>query len=54
MIRLSSLKDELGVICDQIGTPTYAPDLAEAIIDIIEKDITGKDIYHFSNEGVCS
>ena len=54
MIRLSSIKDELGVICDQIGTPTYAPDLAEAIIDIIEKNIKGKEIYHFSNEGVCS
>ena len=53
MIRLGKEKEELGVIFDQIGTPTYAADLAKVILDIIEKSpIPG--IYHFSNEGVCS
>lgn len=53
MIRLGKEKEELGVIFDQIGTPTYAADLAKVILEIIKKSpIPG--IYHFSNEGVCS
>jgi len=59
MLRLGAERDELGVIFDQIGTPTYAGDLAKAILDILAKKEAGevKDvsgIYHYSNEGVCS
>ena len=53
MIRLGKEKPELGVIFDQIGTPTYARDLAVAIFTAIEKGIV-PGIYHFSNEGVIS
>lgn len=53
MIRLGREKEQLGVIFDQIGTPTYARDLARAIYAAIALDVpTG--IFHFSNEGVCS
>lgn len=55
MIRLTAEKDSLGVVFDQVGSPTYAGDLADAIGHIIatrQLDKTG--IYHFSNEGVCS
>ena len=53
MIRLGKEKTELGVIFDQIGTPTYARDLAVAIMTAVDKGIeTG--VYHFSNEGVIS
>jgi dTDP-4-dehydrorhamnose reductase len=61
MLRLGAERAELGVIFDQIGTPTYARDLAKAILEIIEKFTNkevGQDIfpsvYHFSNEGVAS
>ena len=53
MLRLGREKDELGVIFDQIGTPTYARDLAVAIFAAIEKGVV-PGIYHFSNEGVAS
>jgi len=53
MLRLGKEKPELGVIFDQIGTPTYARDLAEAIFTAISKGIV-PGIYHFSNEGVIS
>ena len=53
MIRLGQEKPELGVICDQIGTPTYAGDLAAAIMAAINHGIV-PGIYHFSNEGVIS
>lgn len=53
MIRLGEERESLGVIFDQIGTPTYARDLAVAIFAAIEKGIV-PGIYHFSNEGVCS
>ena len=53
MIRLGREKAELGVIFDQIGTPTYARDLALAIFAVIGKGV-GQGIYHFSNEGVIS
>ena len=53
MIRLGREKPELGVIFDQIGTPTYARDLAVCIFAAIEKGII-PGIYHYSNEGVIS
>ena len=53
MIRLGKEKPELGVIFDQIGTPTYARDLAVAIMTAINKGIE-PGVYHFSNEGVIS
>lgn len=53
MIRLGKEKAELGVIFDQIGTPTYARDLAVAIMAAIVKGVI-PGIYHFSNEGVIS
>lgn len=55
MIRLGREKEELSIICDQIGTPTYAADLAKAILEILPKLKSKKlKIFHFSNEGVCS
>ncbi len=55
MLKLGDSRDELGVIFDQVGTPTYAKDLARAIMTIA-KDLnnSGTEIYHYSNEGVCS
>ena len=53
MIRLGREKPELGVIFDQIGTPTYARDLARVIMTAIQQGIR-PGIYHFSNEGVTS
>jgi len=55
MLRLGKERDTLGVIFDQVGTPTFARDLAKAILDIlpsIKNDSV--EIYHYSNEGVCS
>jgi len=56
MLNLTATRPELKVVFDQVGTPTYAYDLAEAIFDIIEnrKYDGNTGIYHFSNEGVCS
>lgn len=55
MRDLTSSRESLKVVFDQVGTPTYAGDLAEAICRIIETGQLGKTgIYHFSNEGVCS
>ncbi len=53
MIRLGKERESLGVVFDQIGTPTYARDLAKAIYAAINKGIV-PGIYHFSDEGVCS
>ncbi len=53
MIRLGKERAELGVVFDQIGTPTYAGDLAKAIMTAVEKGIK-PGVYHFSNEGVTS
>mgnify|MGYP006066622735 FL=1 len=53
MIRLGQERDSLGVIFDQIGTPTYVNDLAQAIFAAINKGVV-RGIYHFSDEGVCS
>ncbi len=54
MLRLGNEKDELGVVFDQIGTPTYAADLAAAVFAVIENGTWHPGIYHFTNEGVCS
>jgi len=56
MIRLGKEKTDLNVVFDQVGSPTYARDLARCILDIISKaDNAWKaGIYHYSNEGVCS
>lgn len=54
MIRLGKEKESLGVVFDQIGTPTYAADLAQAIFTVIETPCWHPGIYHFTNEGVCS
>ena len=54
MIRLGKEKEKLGVVFDQIGTPTYAADLAAAIFTVIETPCWHPGIYHFTNEGVCS
>ena len=55
MQRLIRDKNSLKVVFDQVGTPTYAGDLAAIIYKVIEKDMLDKQgIYHFSNEGVCS
>jgi dTDP-4-dehydrorhamnose reductase len=55
MLRLTKERESLNVVFDQIGTPTYAGDLADAIGWIIDhRMIDKKDIYHFTNEGVCS
>lgn len=56
MMRLGKERDQLNVVFDQVGTPTYAGDLAVAIVKLIQSeelvDVSG--LYHFSNEGVCS
>ncbi|MBN1143582.1 MAG: dTDP-4-dehydrorhamnose reductase [Bacteroidales bacterium] len=57
MIRLSTEKKEIGVVTDQTGTPTYAADLADAVLKIIdfsENNGFVPGIYNYSNEGVCS
>lgn len=54
MMRLGAERDSLQVIFDQVGTPTYAADLAGAILQIASSEISTPGIYHFSNEGVCS
>lgn len=56
MLNLTATKPQLKVVFDQVGTPTYAYDLAKAIFDIIEnrKFEGNTGIYHYSNEGVCS
>ncbi|MDD6025326.1 MAG: dTDP-4-dehydrorhamnose reductase [bacterium] len=56
MLNLTSTKPQLKVVFDQTGTPTYAYDLAKAIVEIVEskKYVGNEGIYHYSNEGVCS
>jgi len=54
MLKLGTERDELNIIADQVGTPTYAIDLANAIFDIIASGSTSYGIYHYSNEGVTS
>lgn len=56
ILRLACERDLLNIVADQIGTPTYASDLAHAILTVISKydGVTPSGIYHFSNEGVAS
>lgn len=56
MLNLTATKPNLNVVFDQVGSPTYAYDLAQAIFNIVEnRKYEGQDgIYHYSNEGVCS
>jgi dTDP-4-dehydrorhamnose reductase len=54
MLKLAQSRDSLTVIYDQVGTPTYAMDLAEVILQIINKDNKAYGLYHYSNEGVAS
>ena len=56
MLNLTETKPTLKVVFDQVGTPTYAGDLAQAVCTILEKGLdTGNEgLYHYSNEGVCS
>jgi dTDP-4-dehydrorhamnose reductase len=55
MLRLGRQKDSLGVIFDQVGTPTYAKDLAKAILELIPQIKNNKtEIYNYTNEGVLS
>ncbi len=55
MLRLGKEKEELKIIFDQIGTPTYAKDLANVIIEVLPQIKNEKvEVYHYSNEGVCS
>ena len=49
MLRLSEMHDTLRVVCDQVGTPTYTPDLARLLVDMIETNKYG--VYHTTNEG---
>ena len=55
MMQLTATKPELKVVFDQVGTPTYALDLAKAIMVVLDKfNGSHSGIYHYSNEGVCS
>lgn len=54
MLRLGNERDEISVVYDQVGTPTYAKDLAEVIIKIITNNNKNYGVYHYSNEGVAS
>lgn len=52
MLRLAKSRDEVSVVCDQVGSPTYTADLAPLLCDMVETDRYG--VYHATNEGVCS
>lgn len=56
MLRLGRERDEISVVADQVGTPTYAPDLARACLTLLQCTPldSGIEIYHYSNEGICS
>ena len=54
MLKLGAERDSLNVIFDQIGTPTYAADLADTIMKVISHETFVPGIFHFSDEGVCS
>jgi len=55
MLRLAETRDEISVVVDQIGTPTNAADLAEAILNILPQVSNETlELFHYSNEGVCS
>ncbi len=52
MLRLAETQAEVGVVADQVGSPTYTVDLAKLLVDMIQTDKYG--VYHAANEGVCS
>lgn len=54
MLRLAESRTELSVVADQIGTPTYATDLAEVMMKIVTGNSSDFGLYHYSNEGVAS
>lgn len=57
MIRLGKEREKLSVVFDQVGTPTYAGDLAKAMLAVVDSDQSNgftPGVYHYSNEGVCS
>lgn len=54
MLHLGEEREELSVVADQIGTPTCAADIAQAILVILQADTFVPGTYHFSDEGVCS
>lgn len=54
MLRLAESRTELSVVADQIGTPTYATDLAEVMMKIVTENSSDFGLYHYSNEGVAS
>jgi dTDP-4-dehydrorhamnose reductase len=54
MMKLGAERDELNVVCDQIGSPTYAGDLAQAIMGLLPINNQSPEVYHFSNNGVAS
>ena len=61
MLRLGAERPSLNVVYDQVGSPTYAPDLAAAVLQVVEQIEQGKvdrarlgGVWHYSNEGVCS
>lgn len=55
MLRLGKERNQLGIIADQVGTPTFAGDLAKTILELLPKiENDGVEIYHYANEGICS
>ena len=55
MLKLAETKEQLTIIADQVGSPTYAYDLAKTILEILPKINNDKvEVYHYSNEGICS
>ena len=55
MLRIANEREEINVVADQIGTPTNAADLAQAIVTILPKIKNEEvELYHYANEGVCS
>lgn len=54
MLSLGEERDKINVVCDQIGTPTYAEDLVAILLKIVDEDLSLFGLYHYSNEGVAS
>ena len=54
ILRLADEREAIGIIDDQVGTPTYAADLAKALLEIIQQKYDQKSVFHFSNEGAAS
>ena len=54
MLKLAQERDELNIVADQVGTPTYAMDLANALLTVIDNSDQRYGLYHYSNEGVAS